>query len=107
MAYIKLFHLLFLFLWMGTLLMTTRMAALPAQHSSLQSWRRLYFLVDLPSMCLAIFTAVALMLSKHISMAQPWLHMKLTCAFLLVACDLSVGALLLKSKVLRKSLFRV
>jgi uncharacterized membrane protein len=93
---------------MGALLTTTRMAALSMQQSCIHLWRRFYFLVDLPSMFLAILTAALLLVLKNVSMAQPWLHMKLTCAFLLIGCDLTVGTLLMKAKLLQKAfVFRV
>ena len=102
-GYLKLFHVLFIFTWLGGLLATTRMVGYLAkeervvQRQSLKLWRRLYFLVDLPSMCLALATGVVLLIWKDISMKQMWLHLKLTAAFFLVVADLTVGFLLTKS----------
>lgn len=107
MEYLKLSHLFFVFIWIGSLLTTTRiLPSLLKLEGSLSLWRRFYFLVDLPSMILAVFTGIALFFLKGIAIMQPWLHMKFTFVFLLILCDVGTAiVVLMKVKEGRKGLF--
>ena len=97
MAVLKLLHVLFIFVWIGSLLTLTRLLAKLAKESDLvqerviKILRRFYLLVDLPSMALAVVFGLCLLFLKDTNWKAPWLHMKLTFAFLLIVCDLICG----------------
>jgi putative membrane protein len=104
MATIKLLHILFLFMWVGSLLTLTRLLGyLPKEEPTVQSrfvriFRRLYLFIDLPSMILALATGVVLLVIKGVDMKQGWFHMKLTFALLLVIADIYTGVQICKLK---------
>ncbi len=97
MAILKFFHLLFVFLWVGTLLTLTRILRyMGKEEEGVQKriaalLKRLYLFVDFPSMLLAIIFGIALLILKNVNLKAPWLHMKLTFAFFLIICDLITG----------------
>lgn len=98
MYVLKFAHVLFIFIWIGSLLSLTRLMAYQARETPEiqlklgRIYKRMYFLVDLPSMILAIATGIALLTLKDMNWKAGWLHMKLTFAFLLVLCDLVTGS---------------
>jgi uncharacterized membrane protein len=111
MAIIKLLHVLFLFVWIGTFL------TLPLQ---LRYWvkfipqrevsafaKKIYFSMDFPAMVLAICLGITLLLYKQINWKAPWLHMKLTFAFVLIVCDLTTGWKLFRQDPSAFSWFRM
>ncbi len=96
MVLLKFFHVLFIFLWIGSLLTVTGFMAHQKESSKELSrlLKRIYLSVELPSMCLAILFGVVLLFTKtDINFKAPWLHIKLTFAFLLIVCDIICGAL--------------
>lgn len=104
MATLKFFHVLFVFIWIGSLLMLTRMLGYQAKESDdvframNRVNKRIYFFIDLPSMILAVIFGLILLSIKEINWKAPWLHLKLTFAFLLIICDIICGALIAKGR---------
>jgi uncharacterized membrane protein len=102
MAIVKLLHVLFLFLWVGSLLTLTRLVGYLAKEPPLvlermlKLSRRLYLLVDLPSMIIGIGLGIILLIFNGVNLRAPWLHMKLTAAFLLVVSDVLFGCALMR-----------
>ncbi len=96
-AILKLLHVFFVFLWMGSLLLLTRfLGYLPKETPSVQLrlakiCRRVYVLVDFPSMLLALTCGILLLFLKEINFKAGWFHMKMTFTLLLIACDLVCG----------------
>lgn len=94
---LKLLHVLFIFIWIGSLLALTRLMGYHAkqteetQRSLGKIYRRMYLLVDLPAMVLAIFLGVVLLVLKGINLKAGWFHMKMTFTVLLVICDIYAG----------------
>lgn len=97
MATLKLLHVLFIFIWIGTLLTLSRLMGYLAKEPPLVQQRvaaltrRMYLLIDLPSMLIAVILGLCLLFLKDMNWKAPWLHMKLTFAFLLIVCDLITG----------------
>lgn len=97
MATLKLLHILFVFVWIGTLLTLSRLMGYLGKEDPLVQKRmgaiakRMYLLVDLPSMLMAISLGLTLLFLKDMNWKAPWLHMKLTFAFALIVCDLLTG----------------
>lgn len=102
MAILKFLHVLFIFVWIGSLLTLTRLAAYQAketpeiQRKLGKIFRKAYLFVDLPSMILAVAFGLILLFLKDMNWKAPWLHMKLTFAFLLIVVDLISGWQILK-----------
>ncbi|MCC5831471.1 MAG: CopD family protein [Chlamydiales bacterium] len=102
MAILKFFHVLFIFIWIGSLLILTRLLGYQAKESDeiFQAMnrinKRIYFFVDLPSMILAVLFGLLLLFLKDLNWKAPWLHMKLLFAFLLIVCDIICGTLIAK-----------
>lgn len=93
MAFLKLFHVLCVFIWIGCLLALTRLMIYQVKESvevqvRLSSiYKRMYFFIDLPAMVLAIVSGIALFFIKKVDWSGGWLHMKLTFVVFLIACD--------------------
>lgn len=108
MAILKLTHIVFIFLWIGSLLTLTRLLAYAAKEPQeiqtrlVKLCRRLYFLVDLPSMLAVVALGVTLVVLKGVNMKAGWLHMKWTFAFFLIICDILTGRQLVKKEPFRK-----
>lgn len=102
MDFLKLFHILFIFVWIGSLLTLTRLLAYIAQESPEMQiklskiCRRMYFFVDLPSMIMVLALGISVIIGKGVDMKAGWLHMKWTFAFLLILCDLITGRQIVK-----------
>lgn len=96
-SYLKLFHLLFVFTWLGSLLALTRLMIFHVkQPTDVQLalgkvYRKMYFYVDLPSMLLALSLGALLLFAKGIEWKAGWLHMKLTFVLFLIICDSIAG----------------
>ena len=105
MATLKLLHVLFIFVWIGTLLTLSRlMGYLTKEQPIVQERvralvRRIYLLVDLPSMVIAVGLGISLLFLKDINWKAPYLHMKLTLAFFLIVSDLITGWRVVKKNV--------
>lgn len=97
MAILKLLHVLFVFVWVGSLLALTRLLTYQAKEAPDvqlklgKILRRMYCLIDFPSMVLAVGFGLTLLFLKDMNWKAPWLHMKLTFAFLLIVTDLVCG----------------
>ncbi len=105
MVFFKLCHLIFLFTWIGTLLSLSRLSGYLSGEKQefrdrfLHMYRKVYLMVDLPSMLLALCFGGIVLSGKPPSIFKAgWFHMKMTCAFFLIVADLSFGRALLKSK---------
>ncbi len=102
MLTLKFFHVLFVFIWIGSLLMLTRLLGYQVkerpeiQLAIHRISRRIYTFIDFPSMLLAVSFGVALLFIKEIDWKAPWLHIKLTFAFCLILSDLICGYLILR-----------
>ncbi len=108
LAVLKLLHVLFIFIWVGGLLTLTRLMGYHSKQGELTQlvlgkiYRRIYLFVDFPSMVLAIFLGIAVLVLKEVDLKAGWFHMKMTFTLLLVACDIYTGRhifLLAKSAV--------
>ncbi|MCP5469783.1 MAG: CopD family protein [Chlamydiales bacterium] len=92
MDLLKFFHIASVFFWISSLLLVTRLLAW-AGRDSLELYRKAYFLIELPAMCVAVVSGLALLFLKpDVNFTAPWLHIKLTFAFVLIICDLLVLA---------------
>lgn len=97
MAILKFLHILFIFLWTGTLLTQTRLLGdlekkRAAGQEMVYAIKRIYCWIDLPAMVLAItFGMLLLNFKDDLNWKAPWLHMKLTFAFFLILCDCLIG----------------
>lgn len=97
MAILKLFHVLVVFIWVGSLLTLSRFLAYQAKEPPETQLRlgkllkRMYFAVDLPAMILTLGLGFSSAFLKGVNWRAPWLHMKLTFVFLLILCDLYIG----------------
>jgi uncharacterized membrane protein len=86
MKVIKVFHFLFLFLWLGSL------ALMPALiREKFSGCYRFYKKYELPCMIFAILTGISLLVMNPTKLQQGFFHMKLTGAFALIACDIWIG----------------
>ena len=94
MIFVKFFHILFVWLWTGTLIGLTRFLGYHAKQppvtkrALLRIYRRIYFFIDLPCMCLGLTFGIILFIMKGASFKGGWFHMKLTFVAVLIACDL-------------------
>ncbi len=97
MAIVKLFHVFVVFIWMGSLLMLSRLLAFQAkeppeiQKKIGKILKRMYLGVDLPSMLLTIVLGATSIIIKGVNWKAPWLHMKLMFVFFLIVCDFYIG----------------
>ncbi|MCH9626646.1 MAG: hypothetical protein S4CHLAM2_02720 [Chlamydiales bacterium] len=113
MAILKLFHVLFVFIWIGSLLMLTRMLGYQAKESDtlFQAMnrinKRIYFFIDLPSMVLAVAFGLCLLFLKDTNWKAPWLHLKLTFAFFLIICDSICGCWIAQGKRRSRLVYQV
>lgn len=104
MVVLKFFHVLFVFIWVGALLMLTRLLGYQAKEPEeiFQAMnkvnKRIYLFIDLPSMVLAVVFGLMLLFLKEMNWKAPWLHIKLTFAFFLIICDIICGTLVLQGK---------
>ncbi|MEZ5314776.1 MAG: CopD family protein [Chlamydiales bacterium] len=100
MAFLKFFHVLFLFIWIGALFILTWMLGYLIKKSDMEAMncldKRIYFYLDLPAMILAILFGGLILLFKETNWKAPWLHMKLTFAFLLIMSDMICGIFITK-----------
>ncbi|MFZ0564646.1 MAG: CopD family protein [Chlamydiales bacterium] len=103
LAFLKLLHVVFIFSWMGSLLMLTRFLGYQTKEAPEIGAisKRIYFRIDLPSMILAVTTGLILLFVNGVNFKAGWIHMKLTFAFFLIVCDLVCGWEIAKSS--RKS----
>jgi uncharacterized membrane protein len=99
MATIKLLHVLFVFIWIGNLLATTRILGYLAKQGEIVQQqvagilRRMRLLVGLPSMFLAwIFGAILITdLDFTSGYSFLWLHVKMSVVLILMVCENAIG----------------
>ena len=99
------FHLLFVFSWIGCLLGLTRVLAYSKrepeeiQKSLYRMWKRSYLFIDLPSMLLTIASGVLLVIFfKPDAFKQGYFHLKMTAVVILIICDVTLGFKILRRK---------
>ena len=97
MAWVKALHVISLFIWIGTLLSLTRLMGYhvkeepDTQMRMAKIYKRMYRLVQFPTMIVAIVLGVVLLTQLDLSYKPGWLHMKLTFAAGLIICDWMCG----------------
>ena len=95
MAWVKALHLLAVFMWIGTLLSLTRLMGyhvkedVETQKRLVRIYRRMYLLVQLPSMIVVIVLGLVLIAKLNLDYKPGWFHMKLTFVTGLVLCDIA------------------
>jgi uncharacterized membrane protein len=97
MTYIKFFHVLSVFIWIGNLLALTRLMGYhvkletSAQMSMAAVYKRMYYYIGLPSMFLAVTLGVALLAHTDPDQIHSWILLMTLFAMPLIACDLITG----------------
>lgn len=97
MSILKLLHVLFLFIWIGSLLTLTRfLGYIPKEEQTVQTrligiCKRMYTFVQFPSMILAILSGLFLLKFALFGPSLGWFHSKMTFATLLIVSDLVCG----------------
>lgn len=100
MPILKLIHVLFLFIWVGSLLTLTRfLGYIPKEEEIVQRklsalCKRMYQFIELPSMIIAIISGLILIKFATFGPKLGWFHAKLTFAALLIVCDLLCGKMI-------------
>lgn len=98
--FIKLLHVLFIFIWIGSLLTLTRLLGyLAKEEPSVQIrlakiCKKMYFFVDLPSMILSVAFGIIYLYYATFGQSLGWFHMKLTFAVGLIVCDIICGKMI-------------
>jgi len=92
---LKFLHVAALFFWIACLLMVSRQLAWKGEKDWI-FFKRLYFSLEFPAMCLTLFTGLLLLLLKGVNWKAPWLHMKMTFVAILVISELIVMCKLMK-----------
>jgi uncharacterized membrane protein len=88
LKFAKFFHVFFLFLWLGSLVMLFNWLKIKANGLEC---RKHYFSFQLPCMLIAIFLGIFLLINSPEKLKQGWFHMKLTGALALIVCDIWSG----------------
>lgn len=100
MPILKLIHVLFLFIWIGSLLTLSRFIGyIPKEEEAVQRRliaisKRMYHFIELPSMIIAIISGLYLIKFASFGPKLGWFHSKLTFAILLIASDLLLGKMI-------------
>lgn len=98
MAFIKLLHVVLVFVWVGSLMMLTRLMGYHVKESPdtqmrlAKMYKRTYNFVQFPSMVLGVIFGLILWAGLDLSFKPGWFHFKLTAAAGLIVCDLVCGA---------------
>lgn len=96
-TYVKLFHVLFVFIWVGNLLALTRLMGYhvkleqSAQMSMAPIYKRMYYFIGLPSMILAITLGIVLLANTDPDKITTWIILMTLFAAPLIALDLITG----------------
>lgn len=102
--FLKVGHLFFIIVWLGTLMLLSYLMSLrngkTTEHRliSLPLIKKLYLQFQLPAMILAIVFGIALLVTKLTLFKQIYFHIKLTFVLLLIILDLFFCALLWTKK---------
>lgn len=97
MIIIKALHVLCVFVWIGNLLALTRLMGYHVKeddHTQMQMakiYKRMYNLVELPTMVLALFLGFVLMTTLDQTGDLTWFYLKLLFVAGLVVCDIFCG----------------
>ena len=83
MKVIKVFHLIFLFLWLGSLFILPHLI-----REKFSGCFRFYKKYELPCMIFAVISGILLLLLNPEKLKMGGFHMKLTCVFILIGIDL-------------------
>lgn len=97
MDVLKFLHVTSVFFWVSCLLVISRQLAWQGGRDD-TLYKRLYFLVELPAMCMTVLSGLLLLFLKDTNWKAPWLHMKLTFVAILIVCDLLLLAQLVRPK---------
>ena len=107
MNYVKMFHVLFMIVWVGQLLSLTRLLGYGKVKEMGPIYRRMYLFVDLPSMVMTVVLGIILLSQKMTLFKMPYFHLKLTLAALLILSDLYLGRLILSNKEVSRVKFKI
>lgn len=100
MVIAKFFHVLFVFIWIGSLMTLTRFMGYHVKEEDATQvrlallYKRIYSLVQFPCMVVAVTLGLFLWYHLDLSYRPGWFHMKLFFAFGLIVCDLICGRLI-------------
>lgn len=109
MNILKLLHVVIIFIWVGNLLALTRLLGyLPKEDSSTQErlvriYRRMYLLIDLPAMILAVSLGTTSFILGTTDWHAGWFHMKITFVIFLIVCDILCGRYIFSFKRKQRS----
>lgn len=98
MAFVKLLHVVFVFVWVGSLMMLTRFMGYHVKENPdtqmrlAKMYKRTYNFVQFPSMIMAVALGLILWAFLDLSYKPGWFHFKLAMALGLIICDLICGA---------------
>ncbi len=103
MNWLKIAHVLLVFIWVGNLITLSRLLGYHVKESFevqrvVAKWyKRMYYFIDLPCMVLAVCIGLFILLTRaKIQHPAPWLHMKLTLSFIIIVCDIYIGVQIAK-----------
>lgn len=100
MGFLILFHMFFVFIWIGSMFTASSIMGYAAEevtavHQAMHRiTKRVYFLFIFPSMIVAVCLGILLLFIMPIDWSAPWLYTKLGFAVLLILCNLFLGSLL-------------
>lgn len=104
MAAVKMFHVLFVFIWVGNLLALSRFMGYHVKEDDHTQERlaslywRMYHFIGLPSMILAIVLGLVLLKDVDWGYRPGWIHMKLTLVFFMILLDTVCARLVYRLK---------
>ncbi|MCB1135413.1 MAG: CopD family protein [Chlamydiia bacterium] len=102
MAIIKMLHVLCVFIWVGNLLMLSRFMGYHVKEDEgtqlrmAALYRRMYYFIGMPTMCLAVFFGLILLSGVDLSYKPGWFHMKLTFILVMIVLDTMCGRMVSK-----------
>lgn len=102
---VKALHVLFVFIWVGNLLALTRLMGYHVKEDPDTQlrlgrlYRRMYYLVGLPSLVLALTFGLISLMNVDWSYKTGWFHMKLTFVVLMFLADAAVAGFVKKLSV--------
>lgn len=102
MILLKIVHLFFVFVWIGSLLILSRLLTYfhretPEVQTRLALiFRKMYLFVDLPSLILTVVSGLILFTLTTFGPSLGWFHMKITFVLLLIVADIFLGKEIIK-----------
>jgi uncharacterized membrane protein len=97
MTWIKVLHVLLVFIWIGNLLTLSRIFGYHVkeernvQERTVKWYRRIYFFVNIPCMILAVTFGLILLMQPQFRGQPLWFNVKIIFILGLIGCDLVVG----------------